>query len=883
MTAQSEFSRPYPGALSVAIDRARDELLSCQHDDGHWSFELEADCTIPAEYILMMHFMDEIDARLQQKLAVYIRDHQTEEGGWPLYFGGEIDQSCSVKAYYALKLAGDSPAAPHMVCARKAILGRGGAAAVNVFTRIALATFQQIPWRAVPFVPVEVILLPRWFLFHLSKVSYWSRTVMVPLTILVSRRATAVNPTGLGIEELFEMGPFETKYSYPAQSLRSRAFVALDQIGRRLEFLIPEKLRQRATRSAEQWILERLNGEDGLGAIFPAMVNAYEALAELGYPPDHPLRTTALSAIQNLLVESDDSAYCQPCVSPVWDTGLACHALLEAGEDADSVDQALEWLRERQITVGGDWQDQRPDAPPGGWAFQYRNDHYPDLDDTAVVAWAMHRSDPEKYAAAINLATDWTRDLQSVNGGFAAFDADNTAEHLNEIPFADHKALLDPPTADVSARVATLLAQCQRPQDQASLNDTLAYLDREQEDDGAWFGRWGTNYIYGTWSALVALQEAGRADSSAAKRGAEWLKRVQRDDGGWGESNDSYEASTPSSELDNQGGNSFQTAWALLGLMAAGEVDSPAVERGINYLVAASDRSRRLVGHALHRPRLSSRLLPQVSRLQPVFPTLGTRALPPIEDQWSRAISERGLMPRLGVLCAMQSETNAFQRGAGSADYLAVTCGIGPTHATEGALKLVRDGAEVIISFGFAGALAPHLAAGRLDCDISGVDRGSGDRVQSARLARFQLACCWNEVGLDNRSHRDTNRQSSPARLHKRRRRRHGVSRRGRVLSATRHRLPGNPSDPGQRRRGGALRCERNHRRTWQAARGEAGIEPFAPAIAVANFVAAARCRAHRQPNADRCSTVSTGINYPRRRSLQGRLQWRAACGARSP
>jgi squalene-hopene/tetraprenyl-beta-curcumene cyclase len=573
-----------------SIDLARDALKSLQHADGHWCFELEADCTIPSEYILMMHFMDEIEATLQRKLAAYVRARQNEEGGWPLYYAGATDISCTVKAYYALKLAGDDPDAPHMKRAREVILTRGGAARANVFTRIMLAQFRQIPWRGVPFIPVEIMSLPKWFFFHIDKVSYWSRTVMVPLFILTTLRAHAKNPKGIGVQELFTVPPEEERNYFPVRSMRNRLYRLVEQTACRLQGLIPSSMRERALRKAEAWFIERLNGEDGLGAIFPAMVNAYEALALLGYPANHPLRATAKAALRKLLVVSDDDAYCQPCVSPIWDTALACHALLEAGDEKDpDVTRALDWMEPLQVRTRGDWALQRPDVPPGGWAFQYRNDHYPDLDDTAVVAWAMQRADPERYKDTIDLAADWLRGLQSENGGFAAFDADNTHYHLNEIPFADHGALLDPPTADVSARVVTLLGRLQRGADSDALEQGFKYLEREQEREGAWWGRWGTNYIYGTWSVMTALNEAGYDMSSEqVKRAAEWLKEIQRADGGWGETNDTYLDSGPDSELirtGNHGSNAFQTAWALLALLEAGEVDCPEVQRGIQYLI----------------------------------------------------------------------------------------------------------------------------------------------------------------------------------------------------------------------------------------------------------------------------------------------------------
>jgi squalene-hopene/tetraprenyl-beta-curcumene cyclase len=581
-------------ALERSIAAARDALIGLQSAQGFWLFELEADCTIPAEYIMMMHFLDEIDSVLQDKLAVYLRRHQADHGGWPLFLGGELDLSCTVKVYYALKLAGDDIAAAHMVRAREAILARGGAARANVFTRIALALFGQVPWRAVPYIPVEIMLLPKWFPFHLDKVSYWSRTVMVPLFVLCTKKPLARNPRGVEIQELFTTPPWEEHHYFARRGFTNRFFMALDRMGRAIDPLIPRAMRARAMDKAQAWVMERLNGEGGLGAIFPAMVNALEVLVLMGVPPEDPRRATAKRAIEKLVVAGPTEAYCQPCVSPVWDSALAALAMQEAG-DAQAhaaAERALDWLVPEQLLDGPqDWQVQKPGVRGGGWAFQFKNTHYPDLDDTAVVAWSMHQArEPHKYAENISRALDWLVGLQSRNGGFAAFDADNTHYILNEIPFADHGALLDPPTSDVTARVVTLLAKVGRPQDAPALKRALAYLRAEQEPDGAWFGRWGTNYVYGTWSVLIALEQAGVApDDPAMRRAANWLASKQNADGGWGELNHSYhdrrQAGGPTASAP------FQTAWALLALLSAGEVDSTVVRNGVRYLQRAQQKS----------------------------------------------------------------------------------------------------------------------------------------------------------------------------------------------------------------------------------------------------------------------------------------------------
>jgi squalene-hopene/tetraprenyl-beta-curcumene cyclase len=571
--------------MEKATLRARDALLALQDYDGYWCFELEADCTIPAEYILMMHYMGEIDKDLEVKIANYLRAHQENHGGWSLFPGGKFEISCSVKAYYALKLAGDSPDAPHMRKASEAILACGGATRCNVFTRITLALFGQIPWRGVPFMPVEIMLLPRWFFFHLGKMSYWSRTVVVPLTILCSMKPQAKNSGGVHVRELFLTPPEKEKNYLPVRSRLNHLFLALDKAGRFLEPLIPGMVRRRAIKKAENWFIERLNGTDGLGAIFPAMVNAHEALACLGYPPDHPYRVATGQALKKLLVIAEDLAYCQPCFSPVWDTALTCLALQEEASDTakENIHRALKWLKDRQLQDElGDWQENHPGLKGGGWAFQFNNPYYPDLDDTAAVAWAMHQSQHADFRECVQRATDWISGMQSKDGGFAAFDSDNTYYYLNEIPFADHGALLDPSTSDVSARCATLLSLIGRRS--RELEACLNFLRQEQEPDGSWFGRWGTNYIYGTWSVLAALEKVNNPRNQFhVLHAVAWLKNKQRSDGGWGEGCDTYLDQRKAGE--GPASTSFQTAWAMLGLMAAGQVNSEAVHRGAQFLI----------------------------------------------------------------------------------------------------------------------------------------------------------------------------------------------------------------------------------------------------------------------------------------------------------
>jgi len=598
---------PRGAALDAAVLRARDALLRRQREDGHWVFELEADATIPAEYIMLRRFFGQHDPVREAAIGRYLRRLQAQQapsagGGWPLYHAGKIDISCSVKAYFALRLIGDPADAPHMIRAREAILAAGGAARSNVFTRCTLALFGQVPWHAVPVMPPELILLPRWFPFHIGKISYWARTVLVPLTVVMARRPQPVAPIGVDIGELFATPPDEVR-EWPGgahqQEPWSSLFKAVDKALQRAQRLFPRTHRIRAEAACEKFVTERLNGEDGLGAIYPAMANAIFMYHVMGVAESDPRMTTAWAAIEKLVCErADGETYVQTCLSPIWDTALVAHALLEAGgpEAEQAVGRGVEWLLTREITeVRGDWAWQRPHLKPGGWAFQYENAHYPDVDDTAVVVLAMDRhrratgTAPPGTDQAIQRAVYWTIGMQSRGGGWGAFDADNTHHYLNHIPFADHGALLDPPTADVTGRCLAMLAQLGEAS-QKPAREAVAYLLAEQEADGAWYGRWGVNYVYGTWSALTALNAAGLPHEHAAmRRAVAWLEARQNPDGGWGEDGDTYPerggTAPDGGSRRSSASTSSQTAWALLALMAAGEADNPAVARGAAYLL----------------------------------------------------------------------------------------------------------------------------------------------------------------------------------------------------------------------------------------------------------------------------------------------------------
>ncbi len=588
-----ERGRGVPGAgpgLETVLDRAFGALGGLQRAEGYWVFDLEADVTIPAEYLILQRFLGrEIDPEIRRRLTRYIREGQLPDGGWPLYEGGFADISATVKAYFALKLSGDSPDAPHMVRARQLILSLGGAARVNVFTRILLALYGQIPWRTVPAIPVQIMLLPRWFFFHIEKVSYWSRTVIVTLLIFCSRRTVCTLRPEECLSELFVSPPDKLGHidKFVPGRPRKNFFILLDRVIKRLDPLISKLWQGRATALAERFILDRMRGEGGIGAIFPPMVNCLIALSVLGYSKDHPDMVHGMKVLDDLLLERGGSGFCQPCFSPVWDTCLSLSAMAEAGGGGlgKKAERAMKWLVARQILVRGDWSANAPELEPGGWAFQYENDFYPDTDDTAMVVMSLLRAgamDRDEYRDCIARAVNWLIGMQSSDGGWGAFDIDNNYTYLNDIPFADHGALLDPSTSDVTGRCVEVLSMLGYRRDFPPVARAIEFLRKEQEECGAWFGRWGVNYIYGTWSVLVALRQAGEDMTQPyVQRAAKWLRSKQNEDGGWGETCRSYDderlagmgPSTPS-----------QTAWAVMGLMAAAGPGDEAVKRGIEYL-----------------------------------------------------------------------------------------------------------------------------------------------------------------------------------------------------------------------------------------------------------------------------------------------------------
>ncbi len=620
--------------LAHALRQGRDWMLSLQAEGGNWVFALEADTTIASEYIMLQRFLGRtLSPGLQQRMANYLLSRQMPDGSWTLYAGdGFANLSATVKAYFALKLLGYKPQSEPLVRARQIILSLGGAERCNVFTRIGLALFGQIPWHTAPAMPVEIMLLPRWFFFHLSKISYWARTVVVPLLILYAHKPVCRLEPWEGVPELFVTPPDKLGHldDYRPGQWRKNLFILIDRITKKTLRFIPRRLHDHAVTKAEQWTREHMQGAGGVGAIFPAMANAVMALRTLGCAQTDADYQRGIKALDELLIERCDvppqedtpvspcwctggslapmlepspvgsqaaggeQGMCQPCASPIWDTGLALTGLLEAGLDIKhpAVDRAVRWLLDQQVSIKGDWAQRVPDLEPGGWAFQFENALYPDLDDTSKVLMSLIRAgalDNPAYRREMSRAINWVIGMQNSDGGWGAFDVDNNYLYLNDIPFADHGALLDPSTADVTGRCIEMLGMVGFGRDFPPIARGIDYLRREQENFGGWYGRWGVNYIYGTWSALSGLSQVGEDPHSPVIRQAvAWLESVQNPDGGWGETCYSYDDPA----MAGRGASTAsQTAWALLGMLAVKEVDNLAVRRGIQYLVEEQNRA----------------------------------------------------------------------------------------------------------------------------------------------------------------------------------------------------------------------------------------------------------------------------------------------------
>ncbi len=582
--------------LDSAIARAQAHLLDRQGPDGQWVGVLEADTTITSEFLLFCHLIDRVSPERERKIVNYLRGRQLADGGWNLFEDGPANLSATIKAYFAMKMAGVPPGDPDMVRARERILAMGGPARANVFTKILLALFGEYDWNGVPAMPVEIMLVPRRFYFNLSEVSYWSRTVIVPLLILLDRKPVKWLPADRSLDDLWPEPRERASLRLPRKpdpwSVRAllwkNFFIAVDDALKIWERFSPRPFRKRATQAARLWLEERLAVPGGLGGIFPAVTNSVLALRTLGYPDDHPLVRGQLKEIDALAVETADTLFYQPCVSPVWDTALALNAMIESDLPPGhlALARAAEWTLDRQILVPGDWQVKRPTLEPGGWAFQHDNDFYPDLDDTAVVLMALQKVeglDAERLSRARARGVAWFLGMQGSDGGWASFDTDNNRLVLNNIPFADHGALLDPSTEDLTGRGLELLGTLGFGPDHRAAGPAIAFLKRTQHRDGPWYGRWGVNYVYGTWSVLRGLGAIGEdMNAPYVQRAVRWLLAHQNEDGGWGESPASY---TDAARAGRGPSTPSQTAWALLALFAAGHTTGQEVERGIDSLL----------------------------------------------------------------------------------------------------------------------------------------------------------------------------------------------------------------------------------------------------------------------------------------------------------
>ncbi|MEX0939255.1 MAG: prenyltransferase/squalene oxidase repeat-containing protein [Pirellulales bacterium] len=632
-TASASYHR-LGAPLRRAILRTREWLLSQQQADGHWVGELEGDTILESEFILLLAYLGRERSPLAIKAARYLVEKQLPEGGWNLYPGGAVDISVSVKAYFALKLTGHDAGQPYMQRARRAIRAGGGADRVNSFTRFYLALLGQIDWRHTPAVPPEAVLLPRWFPINLSRVSAWSRTILVPLSVISAHRPVRRLAPELGIRELFLQEPDQWPLlSCPGKTPGGR-LVSWDRFFRLIDrgLKLAQKwrftpLRKRALQAAERWMLQRFEESDGLGAIFPPIVWSVVALECQGYARDSEPVQRCLKELHELVIEESHTARLQPCKSPVWDTALSLRSLSASGLPAEhaAACRATSWLLDKEVRRPGDWSE-TVQAEPSGWFFEYHNTFYPDLDDTAMVLLALReqtqsttfcagsglppdlqltersgtrrrelssqgRSREQAVEAAVQRAIRWTLAMQNRDGGWGAFDRDNDKEFLCHVPFADHNAMIDPSTPDITGRVLEALAGWGYRTGHAAVDRAVEYLRHTQEADGSWLGRWGVNYIYGTWQALAGLAAVGVAASdSTMQSGAQWLLAHQQTSGGWGESPDSY----ADDRLRGEGPvTASQTAWALLGLLAAGYERHPAVARAVRYLVDTQEEDGR--------------------------------------------------------------------------------------------------------------------------------------------------------------------------------------------------------------------------------------------------------------------------------------------------
>jgi squalene-hopene/tetraprenyl-beta-curcumene cyclase len=586
----------------VAIRRAQQNLLRLQHADGYWCGELFVDSTLCSDYVLFMHWADEIDPVIEEKCVAHIRRRQLEDGGWNIYEGGPSDVNATVKAYFALKLAGHAPTQPWMQEARACILRLGGIPKMNTYAKLYLALLGQFPWRYLPTVPVEIMFMPRWFFFDIYEVSSWSRAMLMPLAILNHYTPTKHLPADKQLHELYPIGSEESDLGLGWQKPRfswPNFFLVCDRLIKMLHSLPWKPWKRPALARAEAWMTERMGeGSDGLAAIFPAMLNSMIALRTLRYSREHPLYVKAQNDFAGLFVDDPQDFRIQPCLSPVWDTAISLVAMLESGMDPQEpkIAKAVAWLGSKEVRKKGDWCVKDPGVEPSGWAFEFNNDYYPDTDDTMMVLNALARagtrdkSAPPEVQERFDRALKWLLSFQCRDGGWAAFDKDVTQGWLEDVPFADHNAILDPTCSDLTGRVLELLGFIEFDRESAVVQRALKFLRDTQEDDGSWYGRWGVNYIYGTWQVLRGLRAIGEdMRQHWIVRARDWLESCQNEDGGWGETCASYDDPT----LKGKGpSTASQTAWALMGLIAAADPTEPAaldrksIRLGVDYLLS---------------------------------------------------------------------------------------------------------------------------------------------------------------------------------------------------------------------------------------------------------------------------------------------------------
>jgi squalene-hopene/tetraprenyl-beta-curcumene cyclase len=575
--------------LEQAIDRGAEHLLSLQYEAGYWLGELQADTTLESDYIYYLHVLDKAEPERIAKLANYVRQRQLADGGWSIYPGGPSELNATCKAYFALKLAGDAPDSPHLMQACAAVHRLGGLERTNSYVRFYLALVGALGWELVPAILPELMLLPNWFYINIYEMSSWTRGIVIPMAILSALRPDFRLPKHARVDELFcDVSNKAAAFDWSSQLISWRNFfLALDRALKLYEKLPWKPLRQRALREAKSWLLEHIDRTEGLAAIYPAMMNSIFALIALGHGPDDPLTAREIREFARFEIEENDTIRMQPCVSPVWDTGIAMVALEEAGlpPDHPALVKSADWILSKQVLGSGDWQVKNKDAEPGGWVFEFRNDFYPDVDDTAFVLMALQRvkfPDAKRMEAATRRGIQWLLSMQNRDGGWGAFDRDNNKAFLCNIPFADHNAMIDPSTADVTARVLECLGRYGWPAEHPAVQRGLKFLLQDQCEDGSWFGRWGVNYVYGTSGVLRALETVSLSAKEYCQRAVRWLRSVQKADGSFGESLRSYNEPETKGQGDS---TASQTAWGLIGLLAGADTGDPAIQKAAAYLV----------------------------------------------------------------------------------------------------------------------------------------------------------------------------------------------------------------------------------------------------------------------------------------------------------